>query len=207
LRKSALLATVCTIFCFFFVSLASAQQGDIAVGFGTITSPGASPCGFSGSVDQEICPEKGGFYPTIGGDVIFHRRIGVGVDFTWRGGQGLYGGPDGQPYRPILTNVNAVYQPRFGRKLGLDLVGGIGWQTTRYYGYVPTSGCVYLGACYLSSTHFLVDVGAGLRYYVHGHFFVRPEVRYYSIINNTVDFTSDSVVRIGGSIGYTIGPE
>jgi hypothetical protein len=32
-------------------------------------------------------------------------------------------------------------------------------------------------------------------------------VRYYSIINNTADFTSDSVIRIGASIGYTIGPE
>jgi hypothetical protein len=205
LRKSALLATVCSIF--LFASFASAQQGDAAIGFGTVTSPGASPCGFSGTTGQEICPEKGGLYPTIGGDVIFHRRFGVGVDFTWRGGQGLYGGPNGQPYRPILFDANGVYQPRISKRAGLDLVAGIGVQSTRYYGYIPTSGCVYLGACYLSSSHFLVDFGAGLRYYVRGHLFVRPEVRYYSIINNTADFTSDSVIRIGASIGYTIGPE
>jgi hypothetical protein len=52
-----------------------------------------------------------------------------------------------------------------------------------------------------------VDLGAGLRYYVHGHIFVRPEVRYYKIFNNTVDFTSGNVIRVGASIGYTIGPD
>ena len=56
-----------------------------------------------------------------------------------------------------------------------------------------------------SSNHFLVDLGAGLRYYVWGHVFVRPEVRYYRIFNNTDDFTSDNIIRVGASIGYTIG--
>ena len=63
-------------------------------------------------------------------------------------------------------------------------MGGIGWQTTRFYGYTPTSNCVYFGACYQSSKHFLVDLGAGVRYYFWGHVFVRPEVRYYKVFNN-----------------------
>lgn len=176
-------------------------------GFGTVTSPGASPCGFSASTGQLVCPEKGGLYPSLGADVIFHRRIGFGFDVSWRASQGAYGGNGGQPYRPIIFDFNAVYQPRLSKKTGLDLMGGIGWQSTRYYGYVPTSGCVYFGACYLSSNHFLVDAGAGIRYYFWGHVFVRPEVHYYHIVNNTEDFTSGNIVRLGGSIGYTIGPE
>ena len=71
--------------------------------------------------------------------------------------------------------------------------------------YEPTTSCVYFGACYQSSNHFLVDLGAGLRYYFRGNFFVRPEVRYYRIFNNDVDFSSDNVFRVGASIGYTIG--
>lgn len=184
-------------------NLASAQQADIMLGFGTVTSPGASACG----VSSPTCPEKGGVYPNIGADVIFHRRLGFAFDVAWKGGQGQYGGPGGQPFRPILYDLNAVLQPRLSKKVGADLFGGIGWQSTRFYGYTPTSNCVYFGACYQSSNHFLVDFGGGIRYYFWHHVFVRPEIHYYNIINNTVDFSSNNIIRLGGSIGYTIGPE
>jgi len=203
LRKLALGATV---FAFLIIlsSFASAQQGDAMIGFGTVMSPGAAQC-FAGTTEG-ICPERGGLYTNLGGDVILHKRLGFGFDGTWRSGQGNYGDL-GIPYRPILFDFNGVYQPRLGKKAGLDLFGGIGFQTTRFYGYQPTSNCVNFGACYQSSNHFLVDVGAGVRYYVWGHVFVRPEVRYYNIHNNTTDFTSGNVIHVGASIGYTIGPD
>jgi len=199
LRKLAFFATVFAILS--FASLASAQQGDAMFGFGTVMS--------SGSCDNStfLCPEKGGLYPNISADVIFHKRLGVAFDAAWRGGQGQYGGTGGQPYRPILYDFNADFQPRISKKVGLDLLGGIGWQSTRYYGYSNTTSCIYFYACYQSSNHFLVDVGGGLRYYFFGHAFIRPEVHYYHILNNTVDFTSGNVVRVGASIGYTIGPD
>ena len=204
MRKFAFFATVFSIF--LTASLASAQQADAMFGFGTVTSPGAASCGAQSSSLSFVCPEKGGLYANVGGDVIFHRRIGFGFDASWRASQGNYGGL-GIPYRPILFDFNGVYQPRLSKKAGLDLMGGIGWQSTRFYGYTPTFSCQALGACYTSSNHFLVDVGGGIRYYVWGHVFVRPEVHYYHIINNTADFTSNNVVRVGASIGYTIGPE
>jgi hypothetical protein len=208
LRKLVFLATVLSTL-FLASTFASAQQGDAYFGFGTITSPGSSSCGFTvTSTSGYACPETGGLYPNIGADVIFHRRIGVGFDIAWRGSQGTYDGQvGGQPFRPILTDFNAVFQPRISKKVGLDLVGGVGFQSTRFYGYEPTTGCVYFGACYTSSDHFLVDVGGGIRYYVWGHFFVRPEARYYWINNNNADFTGNNVFRMGASIGYTIGPD
>jgi Outer membrane protein beta-barrel domain len=201
------LAFLVTAFAFFALSNpASAQQGDAAIGFGTLLAPGAAPCGYSGSSGGFACPEKGGLYPTIGGDAIFHKRFGIGGDITWRGGQGNYAGL-GIPYRPIIFDINGVYQPRLGKKVGLDLLGGIGWQTTRFYGYNNSTSCIYFSACYNSHNHFLLDVGAGIRYYVWGHVFLRPEVRYYHIVNNTDVFTSSDIVRVGASIGYTIGPD
>lgn len=173
------------------------------IGFGTLMSPGAAGC----NTTTFTCPEKGGLYMNLGADVILHRRVGFGFDATWKAGQGAYGGPGGQPFRPILFDFNGVYQPKLGKKAGLDLMAGIGWQTTRFYGYTPTSNCVYFGACYNSSNHFLVDLGAGIRYYVWGHVFVRPEVRYYKVFNNDNDFTSGPLVHVGASIGYTIGPD
>ena len=192
MRKLALLAPVFAFL--FFTQFASAQQADAMFGLGTITS--------SSSSSGNFLAEKGGLYPSVSADVIFHKRIGFGFETTWRGGQGDY---FGQPYRPIIVDFNGIYQPRLGKKFGLDLMGGIGLQSTRFYGYQPTASCVDFGACYASSHHFLVDVGGGLRYYVWGHVFVRPEVHYYHIVNNTADFTNNDVIRVGASIGYTIG--
>lgn len=202
LRKLSFLAAVFGVF--LLANFATAQQADAMLGFGTVMSPGAAACG-SPSFSNFVCPERGGLYTNIGGDVIFKGRIGAGFDASWRS-IGDFGGL-GQAYRPILFDINAVYQPRLNKKVGADLFGGIGWQTTRFYSFQLTSNCINFGACYTSSKHFLVDVGAGVRYYVWGHAFVRPEVHYYHILNNTDVFSSDNVIRVGASIGYTIGPD
>jgi Outer membrane protein beta-barrel domain len=197
LRKFAFSATIFLVLA--FSTLASAQQGDAMFGFGTLMSSG-SCSSFSG-----LCPEKGGLYPNIGADVIFHKRVGIAFDVAWRGSQGNYGGI-GLPYRPILYDFNGDYQPRLGKKLGADVFGGIGWQSTRFYS--AQYNCTYFSCTnYTSSNHFLVDAGAGIRYYFWGHVFVRPEVRYYHVLNNTDVFSSGNIFRAGASIGYTIGPE
>jgi hypothetical protein len=198
LRKLAVITSLCVLF--LLGTFAQAQQADAMLGFGTIMSSGSTSCGASSCV----IPEKGGLYPSISADVIFHKRIGFNFEVAWKASQGNYAGL-GIPFRPILFDFNGVYQPRLSKKVGADLMGGIGWQTTRFYGYQPTSNCVFFGACYTSSNHFLVDVGGGIRYYVHGNFFVRPEAHFYHIVNNTSDFSSNNLVRVGASIGYTIG--
>jgi hypothetical protein len=199
LRKLALLAPILGFL--FFSNFASAQQGDAMFGFGTLMSSGSC------SLTTGLCPEKGGLYPSVSADVIFHKRIGFGFETSWKASQGAYGGTGGQPFRPILTDFNAVYQPRISKKVGLDLMGGVGWQSTRFYGYSADTSCIYFGACYSSSHHFLVDVGGGIRYYVWNHVFVRPEAHYYWVDNNTNDFSSNNLFRVGASIGYTIGPD
>jgi hypothetical protein len=197
LRKLAIFAPVLAVL--FFAQFASAQQADAMFGFGTILSSGSNSCSVFGAC---LLDEKGGLYPSVSADVIFHKRIGFNFETTWRGGQGDY---LGQPYRPIIVDFNGMYQPKLGKKVGADLMGGIGLQTTRFYGFQATYSCEALGACYSSDHHFLVDLGGGLRYYVWGHVFVRPEVHYYHIVNNTDVFNNTNVIRVGASIGYTIG--
>ncbi len=198
MRKFAFLATLVAVFA--FAGLASAQQGDAMFGFGTLMSSGS--CNSSNSSGFLLCPEKGGLYNNIAADVVFHKRIGFAFETAWRTSQGSYAG---QPYRPILSDFNALYQPRFSKKVGADLMAGIGWQSTRYYLPYCTNG--FTCNNFVSSHHFLMDVGGGIRYYVWNHLFVRPEAHYYYINNNTADFTSNNVLRVGASIGYTIGPE
>jgi len=206
LRMFALLATVFSIL--LLATFSSAQQADAMLGFGTIMSPGAASCN-----DASGCPEKGGLYPSAGFDVIFKRRIGFAYEVAWRGGQGAYGGPGGAPFRPILNDFNLVFQPRVSKRIGLDLMAGVGFQDTRLYS--GTYVCTF-GGCtnYTTSKHFLVDVGGGIRYYFWHHAFVRPEVKYYNVVNNVQNislgnfgFSSGSLVRVGASIGYTIGPD
>jgi hypothetical protein len=195
LRKTTLFAVICGFF--FLASFVQAQQGDAMFGLGTIMAAGSSSSSF--------VPEKGGLYPSVSADVIFRNRLGFNFETTWKGSQGAYGGPGGQPFRPIILDFNGMFQPKLGKRVGLDLMGGVGWQSTRFYGLVDTASCLDFGACFSSSHHFLVDVGGGLRYYVWNHVFVRPEVHYYHIVNNTADFSNNDIIRVGASIGYTIG--
>jgi len=206
LRKSALLAVLLGLF---LTTAAYAQQGDATIGFGTTLSSGSNSCTFVSCT----APEKGGTYISVGADAIFHKREGIAFDATWKASQGDFAGT-GIPYRPILIDFNGVYQPRLSKKVGFDLVAGIGWQDTRLYSSNYT--CSYFSCTnYTSANHFLVDVGAGVRYYAWGNFFVRPEVRFYHIVGNTdnllpnsggfLGYSSNNVVRVGASIGYTIG--
>ena len=201
-------AVVAAVFAFsLLANLAFAQQGDVMLGFGTIMAPSTNSSSCVISLNSGcIGPEKGGLYPAISADVIFHRRIGFNFEATWRGKQGITN-DDSQLYRPIQFDFNGVYQPRLGKKIGLDLMGGIGWQTTRFYQYTYTVDCLDFNACYVSNNHFLVHVGGGLRYYVWGHMFIRPEAHFYNILNNSDRFTNNNVLRVGASIGYTIGPD
>ena len=197
MRKLTLLAVICGLF--FVASLAQAQQGDDMFGLSTPFSPGSC------NADTGFCPEKGGLYPSFSADVVFHKRIGFNWETAWKATQGSYGGSGGQPFRPIITDFNAQYSPRIGKRIGVDLWGGVGFQSTRFY--LPYCTSEFSCNNFTSSHHFLVDIGGGVKYYVWHHAFIRPEVHYYDILNNDNDFTSNNVIRVGASIGYTIGPD
>jgi hypothetical protein len=197
LGKFALTATACIVL---LATLVHAQQIDVAVGGGTVMS--SSPA--SGGLNFQQPGEKGGTYINVSGDLVGsgHRRLGVNVETAWRIHPANYDGYE--TYRPILTDFNALFQPRLGKKVGLDLMAGIGIASTRFNLSVSCNipGCIN----YTSSNHFMEDLSGGVHYYVWRHVFVRPELHYYHIQNN-VAFHSNNVVRVGASIGYTLGPD
>lgn len=210
MRKLALLTPV-VFAALFFAQFASAQQGDVMFGGGTLLSSAPTA---AQQVSGNIA-ERGGTYLNIAGDVVgFKRRLGFMIETSWRASQGAYI-PGQINYRPIWTDFNAMFQPKLGKKLGLDLFGGVGVASTRFY-YPYTTSCSYFSGCinYTSNHNFMEDAGAGIRYYVWRHVFVRPEIHYYHIDGNSNTntanpggFSSDNVFRVGGSIGFTIGPE
>jgi opacity protein-like surface antigen len=206
LRKLAIMVPVFA-FAFFaqFASaqMASDQQGDFFIGGGTLVSSSSSSDGGANPA------EKGGAYINLGGDVVlFAHRLGFNVETAFRATQGSYI-PGEVNYRPILTDFNGLWQPRLGKKLGLDVMAGIGAADTRFYAPGPSTPGV---ANYESTDHFMEHIGGGVRYYVWNHLFVRPEIHYYHIQNNSnslsdtgFNFNSNNVLRVGASIGFTLG--
>ncbi len=195
MKKLVAVVAVCWIGV--LVAPAFAQQVDLAFAGGSLFSPGNS---FSGG--NFLPGEGGGAFLGFNGDVLFKGNLGVQAEVNWKASQGLYAGQ--LPYRPLFYDFNAIYSRRFSKYIGAEALGGIGAESVRFY--QGNYNCDIYGNCsdYVSSTHFMVDVGGGIRFYPYGNFFVRPEARLY-LINNNVEFSSGHLVRYGVSIGYTFG--
>jgi len=195
LRTAILLSFACAAFAA-FSNFARAQKVDLAFGISTVNAPGAS----SASGDHQPVSLTGGTYPGLSGDVLFFHHVGIGGEIYWKANQGNYGNT-GLPFRPLFYDVNAVYSPKLASHTYLELIGGIGALSTRFY---CSSVCTYQGTNYQDSNHFMADFGAGIKIYPKGGFFVRPEARLY-LVNNNLDYSSPRVARYGLSIGYTFG--
>jgi len=182
-----------------FSNFAQAQKVDVAFGVSTIVAPGASS---ANGIDHQPVTMSGGAYPGLSGDVQAFHHIGIGAEIFWRASQGQNYNGQGFNYRPIFWNVNAVYAPKIATHTYLELVGGIGALSNRYY--TGTFCGIYSCSNYQSINHFDGDFGAGIRFYPRGGWFIRPEARVY-LIQNNYDFSANYATRIGASIGYTFG--
>jgi hypothetical protein len=181
-----------------FAISAYGQQFDAAFGASTITSSSAT-------INNGLYfpSDTGGTYPGFTADLLLRHRVGIEGELYWRASQNLYGGTGSQPYRPLFYAFNAIWAPKLSKNFTAELLAGVGGEDVRFYGLVNCNnffGCT----SYASSNHFMGDVGAGLRAYIWHNVFVRPEVRVY-FINNNVEFSSNTVVRYGGSLGYSFG--
>ena len=192
LRSAVLLTFACAALAAFSNS-AQAQKVDLAFGVSTLSAPSANLTGPS---------LTGGAYPGFSGDVLFWHHVGIGGEVYWRASQSDNYLGSGFNYRPLFYDFNAVYSPKLASHTYLELVGGIGALSTRFY--TGTSCGPYNCTNYQSSNHFDGDFGAGIKFYPKGGFFVRPEARVY-LINNNTDYSSWYVTRFGASIGYTFG--
>lgn len=182
-------------------ALVHAQQVDLAVGAGILISTKNT----SASQTYLAPPEKGGIYPSVSVTRIRKSRLGYNAELAFRYKEGIYN--NFQQFRPFIYDANAVFAPRLGKRIIGELMAGAGGQTVRFN--EPPGGCPYASGCstHLDSTHFLLHVGGGVQYRVWRNFFVRPEAHYYRILNNTDEFHSDNVLRVGASVGYTFHTE
>jgi hypothetical protein len=188
---------------FAITSTASAQQFDIAFGFGTIGGTPISDVSASDLLNGNHSAQYigGGGYPSFGADFLFFKKyIGVGGEVAWRAHQNL--DTFGEPYRPILYDFNGVFAPPIGKKAQAELQAGVGALSLRFYqGFFQ---CSFVGCTdYVSSNHFLAHFSGGVRLYAYHNFFIRPEYHYYWVHNN-FEFAGPRVTRYTVSIGYSL---
>jgi len=195
LRKFAFLISVGVLFV--SAELAHAQQFDVAAGGGTLMSTKNT----TASQTYLPPPEKGGLYPNVSIDRIRKNHYGYNAEVSFRYHYALYN--HYQQFRPVIYDFNALYTTHLAKKTTGILMAGAGGQTTLFYS--PYGNCFYTAGCstHVNSTHLLFHFGGEVQYRVWRNVFLRPEAHYYYIINNTDEFHSGNILRVGASIGYT----
>jgi len=196
-RKLSAVLFVCSTL--FLIGTVHAQEIDAQFGVSGVHSKSVNSFDFS---DFSHSPEEvgGGIFPSLGGDVLLWKNVGVGGQIAWKGGQG-FSQLAGLNYRPILWDVDAVYARRAGR-IGFAGMGGIGGESVRFYGIQNCNS--FSCTNFVSSNHFLTHLGTALRLYATHSIYVGPQIDYYFVKNN-FEFTSNNVTRYGVNIGFTFG--
>ena len=185
--------------------LAKDQGASVYFGLGTaVDSSSGQPIDTFGNGTVYNTPKMGGLFENVGGDVMFRPHLGVGFETSFRS-QSNYAGLN---YRPLFYDFNAVYQPISSGMVVPEFQAGLGGANIRFY--ENQSYCDSFGGCtnqnyYVeSSNHFQLHFSGGLRLYVKGGLFVRPQVDVHWV-NNFFQFGSNWVPEYSAAIGYTFG--
>ena len=138
----------------------------------------------------------------MNGDVLFHGNLGVQL----RSIGDLARDYMREEFSIIFAPATSMRYNRSGFAHEWSVKLEQNWSRKHPFYIRGNYSCDYYGNCtnYLSSNHFLVDFGGGIRAYVWHSLFVRPELRICISPTNT-EFSSDAVFRYCASIGYTFG--
>jgi hypothetical protein len=186
------------------VTLARAQSVDVFFGLGSATdkSTGQQFNTF-GDGNLYATPSMGGVFGSFGGDAMIRPGFGIGAEYSARFTQGGYAGLN---YRPKFYDFNAIWTPyKLTKKVEPEFQAGIGGATLAFYYPQQCNQFACSSSSYLeSSSHFATHFSAGVRFYVKGDIFIRPQidVRY---VNNFYQFGSNWVPQYSIAIGYTLG--
>jgi hypothetical protein len=216
--------TITFLFLLLLISVkqASAQGGSVYFGVGTAldtagTTTNVNPPCPSGNLYDDLTlacepgPTIGGAFGLFGVDYMIKPHFGVNGEYAFRFAQAPYLPLAGLNMRPGFYDFNAVWEPNSGSNARIVpvLEGGIGGSTVTLY--VNQTSCV-TGICGsssypagLNSNHFQVHAAAGVKLYVNGNFFVKPQFDFHYVTNLTDQFGRNWVPQVTVSVGYTFG--
>lgn len=196
--------------------LASAQGVSAYFGLGSATdSATTSPgCGAKQIFDDVtgVCepgPTMGGVFGVLGADFMIKPHFGVNGEYSFRFGQADYLPAAALKVRPAFYDFNAVFQPYAGDKRIVPVIeGGVGGAKLSLYfnqqGCV-TSICQNSSQVVATANHFLVHGAVGVKLYVKGGIFVKPQFDARWVHNLDQQYGRNFVPEYTVAIGYTFG--
>jgi hypothetical protein len=187
--------------------LANAQSGDIYFNLGTATakSTGQSIDTF-GDGNFLPTPSMGGVFGGFGGSYMIKPTLGVGFEYFSRFAQADYAGLN---YRPRFYDFNAIWMPiSNSNKVVPEFQAGVGAAHISFYYNQQFcdifAGCSTSNTFLESSNHFQTHLGAGVKIYVKGGIFVRPQLDIH-YVRNFFQFGSNWSPAYSVALGYTFG--
>ena len=142
---------------------------------------------------------------------MFRPHLGFNGEYAFRFAQAPYLPAVGLNMRPSFFDFNAVYEPTISSdsRVVPVLYGGIGVARVSLY---VAQNCTVTGINCSSSypaginaNHFQAHVGAGVKIYVKGNIFIKPQFDFHYVPNLTDQFAHNYVPQATISIGYTFG--
>jgi hypothetical protein len=191
---------------------AHAQGVSAYFGLGsTFDSPGTS----SGCPNQQIndpftgncetSASMGGVFGVFGADFMFMPHLGVNGEYNFRFAQSNYLPIGGINVRPGFYDFNAVYQPTSGSAKFVPVIeGGIGGAKLSFYA-TQQSSIFNQSQFFVSSNHFQLHGGIGVKWYFKGDLFVKPQFDIHYVPHLTDQYGRNFVPAVTVAIGYSFG--
>ena len=204
------------------VKQASAQGVSAYFGLGTATdsagttnnSTAVCPAGnlfddFTGNCEPG--PTMGGVFGVFGADFMIKPQFGINAEYTFRFAQAPYLPDAGLNMRPSFYDFNAVWEPTSGveKRFVPVLEAGVGGARVALYFTQQCSvtgiNCSSSSPAGFNANHFQVHGGVGIKLYVKGNLFIKPQFDIHYVTNLTDQFGRSWVPQGTLSVGYTFG--
>jgi hypothetical protein len=192
------------------VQLARAQGVSAYFGLGTATDKSS---GIIVDSSGDKYPSMGGVFGKFGADFFIKPHLGIGGEYIFRFAQQTVvpasaNGGVGISIRPTFYDFNAMWHPSTNSRIVPEVQGGLGGADIKFYGTVKNcvvNSCSSQSQLFQSSNHFQLHLGVGLRLYVRGNLYVRPQFDLHWVHNLTDEFGRSWVPEYGAVVGYTFG--
>lgn len=157
----------------------------------------------------EAGPTMGGVFGVFGVDFMWKPHLGFNGEYSFRFAQANYLPAAGLKFRPAFYDFNVVYEPVSGGRIAPLVEGGIGGarialyqaQTVSVTGITTT----FSYPAGLNANHFQAHGAVGVKLYVKGNIFLKPQFDIHYVTHLTDQFGRDWVPEYTISVGYTFG--
>jgi hypothetical protein len=156
-------------------------------------------------------PTIGGVFGVFGADFMWKSHLGFNGEYAFRFAQADYLPAAGLKFRPGFYDFNVVYEPIAGSDSRIVPVieGGIGGarialyqaQTVSVTGITST----FTYPAGLNANHFQVHGAIGVKLYVKGNIFIKPQFDIHYVTHLTDQFGRNMVPEYTVAVGYSFG--